>query len=173
MERQTPHRRPAPPKDPSMPSRRVSLDDANIALDALNRLMRSELAAVESYRQAIAILGERHRDELIACLQSHDQRATALAEFIVLAGGTPVSGSGPWEGLAKAVDGGPGRPGDLILAALEQDEAHALLDYRTASDLLDEQGAALLRRQLLPEQIRTHGLMTACRRRGAKPGDGQ
>lgn len=140
--------------------------DRTTAVETLNTLMRGELAAVETYRHAITHLGGEAPADLTTCQQSHDQRATRLAEHIVLAGGTPVSGSGLWGAFARVVEGGAALIGPRSLyVALEEGEDQGLTDYRAALDLVDQPGLSLLRGDLLPEQIRTHGLMTSlCRR---------
>jgi hypothetical protein len=140
--------------------------DRATSLETLNSLMRGELAAVETYRHAITHLGGEAPEALTVCQQSHDQRATRLAEHIVLAGGTPVSGSGMWGAFARVMEGGAALIGPRVLyAALEEGEDQGLTDYRAAIDRVDQPGLVLLRNDLLPEQIRTHGLMTSlCRR---------
>ncbi|HEX3133312.1 MAG TPA: DUF2383 domain-containing protein [Planctomycetota bacterium] len=136
------------------------------AIETLNSLMRGELAAVQTYRHAVERLGSDAPMDLTTCMQSHDQRATLLAEHITLAGGTPVSGSGLWGAFARVVEGGAALIGPRALyAALEEGEDQGLTDYRAALDRVDGLGLKLVRIDLLPEQIRTHGLMSSlCRR---------
>lgn len=142
--------------------------DRETVIETLNSLMRGELAAVETYRHAIARLGIDAPADLITCQQSHDQRATRLAEHLTLAGGTPVSGSGMWGAFARLVEGSAALIGPRALyAALEEGEDQGLTDYRAALDQVDAAGLTLLRGDLLPEQIRTHGLMSSLCRRNA------
>jgi hypothetical protein len=140
--------------------------DRETTSETLNSLLRGELAAVETYRHVIARLGIEAPHDLDICLQSHDQRAERLAEHITLAGGTPVSGSGLWGAFARVVEAGAALIGPRALfAALEEGEDQGLTDYRAALDRVDAAGLALLRGVLLPEQIRTHALMSSlCRR---------
>lgn len=140
--------------------------DRENTVETLNSLMRGELAAAETYRHAIERLGADVPADLRTCLQSHDQRATRLAEHIALAGGTPVSGSGLWGAFARLVEGSAALIGPHALyAALEEGEDQGLTDYRAALDRVDAAGLTLIRSDLLPEQIRTHGLMSSlCRR---------
>ncbi len=142
------------------------LVDREGALETCNSLMRGELTAAETYRQALQRLGVEAPEDLTTCLHSHDQRAALLAEHLTLAGGTPVGGRGLWSAFARLVDMGPELSGPRALyATLEDGEDQALTDYRTALANLDGPGLLLLRRELLPEQVRTHGLMSAlCRR---------
>lgn len=149
-----------------MTSQNQRLVDRETAIETCNRLMRGELAAVETYRHAITHLGSAAPQDLITCMHSHDQRATRLAEHIALAGGTPVSGSGLWGTVARAIEAGAALIGQrALIGALEEGEDQGLTDYRAALDQVDAAGLTLLRSHLLPEQVRTHGLMSAlCRR---------
>ncbi len=151
-----------------MPPQNQPMIDRETANETLNSLMRGELAAAETYRHASTRLGVAAPEELALCLQSHDQRATLLAEHIVLAGGTPVSGSGLWGAFARVVEGSAALISPRALyAALEEGEDQGLTDYRAALDRLDSAGLTLVRSDLLPEQIRTHGLMSSlCHRSG-------
>lgn len=151
-----------------MTSQDQPLVDRDTAIETLNSLMRGELAAVETYRHAIERLGDQASGDLSICLRSHDQRATRLAEHITLVGGTPVSGSGPWGDFAQLVNGSAALIGPRALyATLEEGEDQCLTDYRAAFDRVDSAGLTLLRNDLLPEQIRTNGLISALYRRSA------
>ena len=143
--------------------------EREFAIETLNALMRGELAAVDTYRHAIVRLGNEAPEDLAICLQSHDHRATRLAEHIVLVGGTPVSGSGFWGAFARVVEGSAALIGPRVLfAALYEGEDQGLTDYRAALGRVDAPALALLRTNLLPEQVRTHGLMSMlCRRTAA------
>lgn len=136
------------------------------ALETLNSLRRGELAAVETYRHAITRMGSDAPEDLKVCLHSHDQRARHLADHIALMGGTPASGSGLWGAFAGLVEGSAALMGKrAVFSTLEEGEDQGLTDYRAAIDRVDAAGLSLLRTHLLPEQIRTHGLMSlVCRR---------
>lgn len=150
-----------------MNSQNQPLIDRETSIETLNALMRGELAAAETYRHATSRLGADAPADLATCLQSHDQRATLIAEHIVLAGGTPVSGSGLWGAFARLVEGSAALIGPRALCALQEGEDQGLTDYRAALDSVDSAGLKLVRGELLPEQIRTHGLMSSlCRRAG-------
>jgi Domain of unknown function (DUF2383) len=142
--------------------------DREAANKTLNSLMRGELAAAETYRHAITALASDVPLEINLCLTSHDLRAVQLAEHITLAGGTPVSGSGLWGAFARLVESGAALLGrSRIIAALVEGENQGLLDYRTALEHLDAGAVTLIRSDLLPEQVRTHGLMNMLARRHA------
>lgn len=154
-----------------MPTQNQPVVEREPALEILNILMRGELAAAETYRDAITRLAGNAPDDLDTCMRSHDQRATRLATHITLAGGTPVSGSGLWGTVSQVVEAGAALIGPQVLfAALEQGEHQILTDYRTALDRIDAAGVTLIRDFLLPEQIRTHGLMFSLFRRTSDDG---
>ncbi len=149
-----------------MSSQQQPLVESATALETFTRLMRGEIAAVTTYRHVIASLNADAPTDLTTCLRSHEQRAMRLAEHIALAGGVPVSDCGLWDAFARVVESSVALLGARTLyIALEEDEDRTLTEYRAALDKLDASGLTLLRNDLLPEQIRTHGLMEAlCRR---------
>jgi bacterioferritin (cytochrome b1) len=133
------------------------------SLEALNRLMRTELAAAETYREALSMCeAPTLARDLQTCEVSHDQRATHLAEQITLGGGTPMSGSGTLGAFARLVEERGALPQQKdLLKALEEGEDQALNDYRAAMDNLETGAASMVRRDLLPQQIHTHDIMSA------------
>jgi hypothetical protein len=140
--------------------------DREASNKTLNVLMRGELAAAETYRHAITALASDVSSEIELCLTSHDLRAVQLAEHITLAGGTPVSGSGLWGAFARLVEGGAALLGrSSIIATLMEGEDQGLLDYRAALEQVDTGAVTMVRNDLLPEQVRTHGLMNMLARR--------
>src|SRR5262245_16837462 len=80
--------------------------DATIA--TLNSLLRGELAAVETYRQALEKV-EADDAGKAASLRSleaeHREAARQLRDQVVRLGGTPEAGSGAWGAFARAVAG--------------------------------------------------------------------
>jgi len=138
------------------------------SIDQLNRYLRGEISAVETYRMALDKLDTTSaaRGELDACLQSHQARVMLLREAIITAGGTPVDGSGPWGVFAKAVEGGARILGDkLAVSALEEGEDHGLKDYKAEPADLDPATRTLVASRLVPEQQRTHDRMSSLKKR--------
>lgn len=138
------------------PSARLHGDVA----DWLNRCLRTELSAVETYDLAIAKIG---RTELTNILQqiraSHDLRAVILREYLVAAGCQPAQSSGVWGAFAKAVQAGADLLGDrTAMTALEQFENHAAQVYADRSVQLDQTTRSMVDTQLVPEQTRTTDL---------------
>jgi bacterioferritin (cytochrome b1) len=132
-------------------------------IDTLNKFLRGELAAVETYGQAL----ERLRDstfvaDLASCRASHEERAELLRQQVVRMGGKPSDSSGPWGGFAKLVEGSAKLFGEkAALAALEEGEDHGLKLYRSESSKLDTVTRDVVERSLLPAQERTHQVMSA------------
>jgi len=138
------------------------------SIDQLNQFLRGEISAVETYRMALEKLDRTSaaREEVEACMQSHQARVMLLRDAIVTAGGTPAEGSGPWGVFAKAVEGGARILGDKVaVAALEEGEDHGIKEYRVDDAKLDPSTRALVASQLMPEQRRTHERMSSLKKR--------
>lgn len=139
------------------------------SVDQLNSYLRGELSAVETYRMALEKLDANSpaRFELESARQSHQQRVTLLKDAIMQLGGKPIEGSGPWGVFAKAVEGAARVFGDkAAIAALEEGEDHGLKDYKDAIEDkdLDAQSRSIAVTELLPEQERTHGRLSALKK---------
>ncbi len=132
-------------------------------VETLNDLLRGEISAVETYRQAIDKLSASpSRVELEQCKRSHELRVGQLREQVVRLGGQPVQGSGAWGSFAKLVEGGAKVFGEkAAIAALEEGEDHGLKLYRDDMAKLDSVMRVLIERDLLPEQERTHSALSA------------
>jgi hypothetical protein len=135
----------------------------NEVVNTMNKFLRGELSAVETYRQAL----ERLRDsafaaDLAECRRSHEDRVELLRQQVTRLGGTPAPSSGLWGGFAKLIEGGAKLFGEkAALAALEEGEDHGLKLYRTDSAKLDSVTRDIVERALLPGQERTHQVMSA------------
>jgi uncharacterized protein (TIGR02284 family) len=136
------------------------------AVTKLNSLLRGEISAVETYRQAIGkVKIPTARTELAECERSHEQRVMKLKDRVVALGGKPSEGSGAWGTFTKLVEGSATALGDkAAIAALEEGEDRGLADYRTAvkdADELDPESISLIEQELLPAQMRTHRAMSS------------
>jgi len=124
-------------------------------IDCLNSLLRCELAATETYQQALAKVGEEPgAAELRRLHVEHREAANTLRKHIHEHGGKPVQGSGCWGTWAKTVEGAAKLFGDTAaLKALKEGEEHGVKDYEKA--LTDEDLPAdcktLIRTQLLTQ----------------------
>jgi hypothetical protein len=134
--------------------------DSNAVVGILNKHLRGELSAVETYRQALERLGTSAcAVDLRENQRSHQQRVDMLQNQILRMGGKPNTDSGVWGGFAKLVEGGAKLFGEKsAIAALEEGEDHGLKLYRDRSDLdkLDLATREFVMSSLLPEQERTH-----------------
>ena len=139
---------------------------ADRSIKKLNGLLRGEISAVESYRQAMdRIVDGQARVQLEECARSHRERVQALRDEISRMGGTPSKDSGPWGAFAKLVEGAAKPFGDkAAIAALEEGEDHGLADYRREIPDLDTESRRLVENRLLPEQERTHRALSSLKK---------
>ncbi|HEV8578927.1 MAG TPA: DUF2383 domain-containing protein [Thermoanaerobaculia bacterium] len=118
---------------------------------ALNSLLRGEMSAVETYREAREKLGEEGgpgANELLQLQLDHRDAADTLWHHIEQHGGEPSKGQGPWGAFVKAVTGAAKLFGDTsVLKALKEGEEHGLKDYQDALEDKDlaEDCKALIR----------------------------
>ena len=125
------------------------------ALDTLNELLRGEMAAIETYRQALEVVEDGDGAEALRGLRRHHRDAAdVLWHHVEAHGGQPSEGSGAWGAFAKAVEGTARLLGNrAALKALKEGEEHGLQKYEEAlrADLpLDCE--LLIRETLLPRQ---------------------
>jgi uncharacterized protein (TIGR02284 family) len=140
------------------------------SVEQLNSFLRGEISAVETYEMALEKLDEISptRDELMACLQSHQDRVQLLTEMIIDLGGEPAQSSGPWGVFAKTVEGGAKVLGEkATIAALEEGEDHGIEDYEdeVKDEDLDPASRNVVMTQLLPMQRQTHDRISALKHR--------
>jgi len=128
------------------------------SVDALNELLRGEISAVETYRQAINKLGGSPAvSQLEGCRRSHEQRIAKLRDQVSRLGGQPAKESGAWGAFARLFEGGAKAFGEkAAVSALEEGEDHGLKLYRTDLEKLDAASRLLVETDLLPAQERTH-----------------
>ena len=131
-------------------------------VDQLNSFLRGELAAVETYRQALAKLTDfQHRRTLEQCADSHSTRVEVLEFEIIARGGQPAFESGMWGAFAKVVEGSAATLGaKTAIAALEEGEDHGRNDYMRDTIKLDAKAQEVMQSKIIPEQLRTHEAMT-------------
>jgi rubrerythrin len=109
----------------------------------LNSCIRSELAAVETYRQALEKARDRHgRDPDYRTLEGfcreHEESSSRLRALVVGLGGEPTDDSGAWGTWSKTVMGAAKVFGDAsTLKALKEGEETGLKEYRALADDAD------------------------------------
>lgn len=136
------------------------------SVSQLNRMLRGELAAVETYRMLLESLCATSDacDELEDCLSSHEERVVVLHEAILILSGDPSPSSGLWGVFARVVArAAQAFGGTSAIAALKQGEVHGLCDY--SDDLtdpeLDMQIKLVVSKRLLPAQRATYERISA------------
>ncbi|HEY9753617.1 MAG TPA: DUF2383 domain-containing protein [Oculatellaceae cyanobacterium] len=133
--------------------------------DKLNAMLKGELSALETYRQAL----EKVRDSnvkatLKECHMCHSGRVDTLVQKIVELGGKPAENSGAWGAFAKMMEGGAAALGDKsAVSMLEEGEDKGLDDYKKLlcdADFEVKSVAATM----LPKQEGTHAKMSALKK---------
>jgi len=121
----------------------------------LNALLRGELAATETYQQALEkVTNEPGAMELQRVHKDHREAANTLRQHIHEHGGKPDQKSGVWGTFAKAWEGTAKLFGNTAaLSALKQGEERGLNDYEAAlkDNDLAQDCKELIRTQLLPQ----------------------
>jgi uncharacterized protein (TIGR02284 family) len=128
-------------------------------IKTLNTLLRGELAATETYQQALSKVGtESGAADLRRIHDEHRGAANTLRQHIHQHGGKSDQGSGAWGTWAKAVEGTAKAFGNTAaLKALKEGEEHGIKSYE---DTLKDENVltdckTLIRSTLLP-QTRAH-----------------
>ena len=128
-------------------------------VDALNKLLRGELSAVETYDQAISKFENKPGvNDLRRIREEHSRAVDEIRNRVTKFGGKPSEGSGPWGTFATAVTGAAKVIGpDTVLAALKRGEEHGISEYEEALNNKDVNAECkeLFRSDLLPK-CRTH-----------------
>jgi uncharacterized protein (TIGR02284 family) len=121
----------------------------------LNSLLRGELAATETYEQALeSFKSPVQISELKQVQSEHEQAVTTLRHHIRECGGKPDRSSGAWGAWAKLVAGAAKLLGETVaLKALKEGEEQGISDYEKAlqEEDLAEASQTLIRNQLLPQ----------------------
>jgi uncharacterized protein (TIGR02284 family) len=107
-------------------------------IDKVEKLLKNEMAAAETYHQALEKFEEEARSNEIASLQpiyeEHTEAVSELQERIQQLGATPPSGSGLWGSWSEALMGGAKLIGkEAMLNALLAGEKSGLDDYQDAA----------------------------------------
>ena len=125
----------------------------------LNSLLRGELAATETYQQALAKLEDDPGAERLRQMHAdHRTAANTLRQHVHECGGKPDQSSGAWGTWAKIVEGTAKVFGNkAALKALKEGEEHGVKDYEAALEntALAPECRSLIQSQLLP-QTRSH-----------------
>lgn len=133
---------------------KTTTQDNKHCIKVCNSLLRGELSAVETYRQAIEkFTPSPEMAELSRILGEHESAVAKLRVNVAEMGGEPETGSGAWGAFAKTVQGAANLFGeDSALSALQQGEEHGREQYRDAlgDDEVLSDCKKLIRSALLP-----------------------
>jgi uncharacterized protein (TIGR02284 family) len=128
-------------------------------IEALNKLLKNELSASETYQQAVDKLKENvslgEAEHLQPIYEAHKDAIASLQALIQRLGGTPCEDSGAWGAWAKIVLEGANMLGKkVVLKALQEGEKSGAEDYeKVLQDTeLSSDVRALIETKLLPEQ---------------------
>ena len=126
---------------------------------ALNKLLRGEISAIETYQQALEKLDDtKNATEIRRLHDEHIQAANVLRRHVHEHGGQPDKGSGAWGAFAKAVEGTAKLFGNAAaMKALKEGEEQGVSDYESAlkDGDLPADCKELIQTRLLP-QTRAH-----------------
>ena len=147
-------------RTPSMGS--TSAGQGACDTDNLNKLLRGELSAVETYEQALSKFeGQPIGEDLRELRDEHQQAVSHWEERIRHFGAEPAASSGAWGIFTAAVTGtakiiGPA----TVLEALKKGEGQGIGDYEEALEnpKVDAECKTMIRDRFLP----------ACRRHSAE-----
>jgi len=128
-------------------------------IETLNKLLKDELTATESYQKALDKLqedGELAGSESIKPIyEAHKDAVSSLQALINRLGGTPAEDSGAWGTWAEIVQGGANILGKkAALKALQKGEKNGAEDYEEAlqDTELSSDVRSLIQMKLLPAQ---------------------
>lgn len=128
-------------------------------LQALDSLVKEEMSAVETYRQALEKVADQPgADELARIEAEHEEAVTELRGKISQEGQAPSDSSGTWGVWAKAVEGGAKVFGNkAAIKALKEGEEHGVKRYQEVLEEpgLDPEVRELISAKLLP-RTRSH-----------------
>src|SRR5262245_37939755 len=139
---------------PSSTSKTPDTRDPKGCLDRLASLRRGELAALATYRQAMA-KDEAPAAGLAAIRGDHEDAAAALASRIEALGGAAAATAGAWGDVTKVVEAAAKVFGNVAATtALRLGEEHGAAKYEEAltDEALDSATKDLIVSTLLPRQ---------------------
>ncbi len=131
----------------------------------MQNFLRNELAAVETYQNATNSL-KRVESELTDARLSHQKSVDALREHLRGMGEEPASDSGAWGSFANMAQSLANAGGEsAAVSLLEEGEDGGLADYRKHRDELLPQCRQLVDGTLLPEQEKSHRMLSDLKKR--------
>ena len=130
-------------------------------IETLDKLLKNELSATETYQQTLDILREDAElgdsVALMPIYENHKEAVSSLQAQIRYLGGTPAEDPGAWGTWVKIVLGGADLMGkETVLKALQEGEKNGAEDYEEALKIteLSLDIRSLIETKLLPDQQR-------------------
>lgn len=130
-------------------------DDSTDVSRQINKVLRGEISAVESYDQVLEKFSfEPEVQKLLDLKTDHEDSVQCLKEMVRDEGTIPEQESGVWGAIVKTVVGGAKLFGNApALNALKEGEEHGLKLYRKMLEMnLDVDDAQIVRTKLIPRQ---------------------
>lgn len=128
-------------------------------VETLNKFLKDELSATETYQQALDKLREDvnlgDAENLVPMVENHNEAVASIKALIQQSGGLPTDSSGAWGTWAKMVLGGAGLLGkEAVLKALQEGEKNGAESYEKAlqDSELPADMRALIETKLQPAQ---------------------
>ena len=130
-------------------------------IEALNSLLRDELAAVAGYQKALGAMRKKavaDGDHILRLASDHQRTVTALHGSVQARGGVPVVAAAPWEGSGVAALTADDASHTLgrreFVGALLEVERRGLAEYEASLASLDADAQELVELELIPRQRR-------------------
>ncbi len=134
----------------------MQTESSEQTLGQLNRLLRGELSAIETYEQALSKVKEPTAVETLRSIaKDHRSAAELIRQQVSLHGGIPDQDSGAWGLWAKTVEGAASLVSESIaIKALKEGEEHGLKEYQDVAtdESLLYQCRALINSDLMSRQ---------------------
>lgn len=129
-------------------------------IETLDKLLKNELSATETYQQTLDILREDAElgdsVALMPIYENHKEAVSSLQTQIRYLGGTPAEDPGAWGTWAKIVLGGANLiDKETVLKALQEGEKNGAEDYKEVLKIteLSPDIRSLIETKLLPDQL--------------------
>ena len=129
--------------------------DKQQTVESLNRLLRGEISAVETYEQVIEkVKDSSELSRIMEIANDHREAVSTLTQHILDRGGQPEKDSGAWGSFVQTVTGSAKVLGDKpALEALKQGERIGLADYEAfLKQDVDQECKSLVQSKFLPRQ---------------------
>ncbi|MBK9088818.1 MAG: DUF2383 domain-containing protein [Holophagales bacterium] len=134
------------------------------AIDTLNSLLRSELAAVATYEMALRSVdgpAAADADQLFRFASEHRRSAGALKATVSALGATPDETAGIWGAVTRLVQGSANLLGDrAAVESLLEGEKHGLMEYANAVESVPPEIRSVIQHELIPRQRKHVAVLT-------------